>query len=237
VRNNVALLLPDYKLNPYDANLMYPESFKQIIGSEPNNIKDYLKSLLRLYKVILSALSDKRLLTEIFGEEDLGFVEKRLKELRDNAEKYIYVTIYSMLRRLVIGKRRLSYEIQLRPLGEARDLSWFAGEVEELLEKVGVLTTWSWLDVYNQLRHMEEIWDHSDRSVKKPVKVRDLWYQLLNSESVHPHITSFSDFENALRDAYENNEIAFRYGSQLIWLRHHIVWMKQSSTIGVDAGD
>jgi len=67
---------------------------------------------------------------------------------------------------------------------------------------------------------MEEIWDHSDRSVKKPVKVRDLWYQLLNSESVHPHITSFSDFENALRDAYENNEIAFRYGSQLIWLRH-----------------
>jgi len=108
----------------------------------------------------------------------------------------------------------------IETLGEARDLSWFAGEVEELLEKVGVLTTWSWLDVYNQLRHMEEIWDHSDRSVKKPVKVRDLWYQLLNSESVHPHITSFSDFENALRDAYENNEIAFRYGSQLIWLRH-----------------
>ena len=221
LRNNIVLLKPNYSLNPRELGLTLTENFKGIIGSEPPTLREFLKSLLKLYRVITQALSNKDLLRSEFGEENYRLVEDSLKRMKGDAEKLIVLGIYSALTTAVLGKQRLVYTINLRPVEEeVKDLSNLAKLVEETLEKRGVLTTWTWLDVYNQLSDWKEIWSEVDRSIKKPISVASLWDQLLTSEKVKPHLTSFNDFKEALKSAYETNEIAFKSGETIVWLKH-----------------
>jgi hypothetical protein len=221
LKNNIVLLKPDYSLNPRELGLTLTENFKGIIGSEPPTLREFLKSLLKLYRVITQALSNKDLLRSEFGEENYRLVEDSLKRMKGDAEKLIVLGIYSALTTAILGKQRLVYTINLRPVEEeVKDLSNLAKHVEETLEKRGVLTSWTWLDVYNQLSDWKEIWSEVDRSIKKPISVASLWDQLLTSEKVKPHLTSFNDFKEALKSAYETNEIAFKSGETIVWLKH-----------------
>ncbi|MCI4462010.1 MAG: hypothetical protein JHC12_03495, partial [Thermogladius sp.] len=221
LRNNIVLLKPNYSLNPRELGLTLTDNFKGIIGSEPPTLREFLKSLLKLYRVITQVLSNKDLLRSEFGEENYRLVEDSLKRMKGDAEKLIVLGIYSALTTAVLGKQRLVYTINLRPVEEeVKDLSNLAKLVEETLEKRGVLTSWTWLDVYNQLSDWKEIWSEVDRSIKKPISVASLWDQLLTSEKVKPHLTSFNDFKEALKSAYENNEIAFKSGETIVWLKH-----------------
>jgi hypothetical protein len=222
IRNNIVLLLPDYKANPRELGLFYPENLKRITGSEAQSLLEYLKSLLRLYKVVSELYSNKELLRMEFGEEYLEFIVSRLKKIKEDTEKQIVTAIYASLKTAVVGKQRITYSVELKPIGEEeiRDLSSLAKLVEETLEKRGVLTSWSWQDLYNQLKHMSELWDPLDRSIKKPIRVGELWEQILISNAVKPHLTGFNEFREMLKAAYLNNDVAFKYGDHLLWLDH-----------------
>jgi hypothetical protein len=221
VRNNVILLKPDYSDNPLDRGLVYPESFKRVIGSEPTTMKEHLKSLLKFLKVINEVLASKEYLREEFGEEYLDFILDTLKKMKNDAEKQIVTTLFSSIRKVVLGLQKVTYEVDLRPTEEeVKDLSSLTKLLEEFLEKRGVLTSWTWTDIYNQLSKWSEVWDSIDRSLKKFIRVGDLWEQLLGSTSVKPHLTGYEDFKGVLKSAYNNNLIAFRYADRIIWLRH-----------------
>jgi len=221
VRNNVVLLKPDYSGNPVERGLVYPESFKRVIGSEPTMMRDHLKSLLKLLKVVNEVLANKEYLRDEFGEEHLDFILDSLRKMKNDAEKQIVTALFSSIRKVVLGLQKITYEVDLMPSEEeVKDLSSLAKLLEELLEKRGVLTSWTWIDIYNQLSKWGEVWDSVDRSIKKPIRVGDIWEQLLGSTSVKPHLTGYKDFEEAVKDAYNNNLIAFRHADRIIWLRH-----------------
>jgi hypothetical protein len=222
IRNNIVLLLPDYKASPNELGLFYPENLKRITGSEAQSLLEYLKSLLRLYKVVSELYNNKELLRTEFGDENLELVVSRLKKIKEDAEKQIVAAIYASLKTVIIGRQRVGYGVELRPMGEEeiKDLSSLAKLVEETLEKRGVLTSWTWQDLYNQLKHMSELWDPLDRSIKKPIRVGELWEQILTSNAVKPHLTGFNDFKEMLKAAYLNNDVAFKYGDHILWLDH-----------------
>lgn len=221
IRNNVLLLKPDYGSDPREVGLAFTEIFRRIVGSEPSTIRDYIKALLKLYKVVNEIYNKRELLKDEFGEEHLDYIYSFLKNRREEVEKQIVTAIYSSLKTIVLGLQRLRYNIDLRPPEEEpKDLSNLARLIEEVLEKRGILTSWTWNDLYNQLRHMEVIWDHLDRSIKKPVKIKDLWDQLLFSDAVKPHLTGFDDFIDMLKTAYENNYVAFKYQEHILWLKN-----------------
>jgi hypothetical protein len=222
IRNNVVLLLPDYAVNPRELGLTYSESFKRITGSEPQTLLEYLKNLLRLYKVVNEVYTGKELLRSEFGDEFLEFIVSRLKKIKEDAEKQVVTALYFSLKMVVMGRQRVRYSVELKPMEEEeiRDLSSLARLLEDILEKRGVLTSWSWQDLYNQLKHMSELWDPLDRSIKKPIRVGELWGQILTSNAVKPHLTSFSDFREILKSAYSNNDVAFEYGDYILWLDH-----------------
>ncbi len=221
VRNNVVLLKPDYSDNPIERGLVYPESFKHVIGSEPTTMRDYLRSLLKLMKVVNEVLANREYLRDEFGEEHLDLILNTLKKMKNDAEKQIVTALFSSIRKVVLGLQKVTYEVDLRPSEEeVKDLSSLTKLLEELLEKRGVLTSWTWIDIYNQLSKWSEIWDSVDRSLKKPIRVGDIWEQLLGSTSVKPHLTGYEDFKEALKSAYNSNLIAFRHADRIIWLRH-----------------
>jgi uncharacterized protein YwgA len=221
-RNNVVLLLPDYNINPRDLGLVYSESLKRITGSEPQTLLEYLKNLLKLYKVVNEIYTSKELLRSEFGDEFFEFIISRLKKIKDDAEKQIVTTIYFSLKTVIMGRQKAKYSIELKPIEEEeiRDLSSLTRLLEDTLEKRGVPTSWTWQDLYNQLKHMNELWDPLDRSIKKPISVKGLWDQILTSNAVKPHLTSYSDFKEMLKNAYLNNDVAFRYGDYTFWLDH-----------------
>lgn len=139
--------------------------------------------------------------------------------MRDDAEKQVATAIFSCLRKVVLGLQRVTYEVDLRPSEEeVKDLSSLARLLEEFLERRGVLTSWTWVDIYNQLKEWD-VWD-LDTSPKRPIRVGDIWDQLLSSPSVRPHVTGYEDFMEALKKAYNENLIAFRYSDRILWLRH-----------------
>jgi len=219
VRNNIVLLKPDYSENPIERGLIYPESFRSIVGSEPTTMRDYLKSLLKLLKVVSDVLASREDLRREFGDEHLDFVLDTLKRIKSDAEKQVVVALFSCIRRAVLGLQRVTYEVDLRPSEEeVKDLSNLAKLLEDFLERRGVITSWTWVDIYNQLRDWD-VWD-IDTSPRRPIRVGDLWEQLLGSRSVKPHLTGFEDFKEALRRAYSENLIAFKYSDRVIWLRH-----------------
>jgi hypothetical protein len=219
VRNNVVLLKPDYGENPLERGLVYSESIKRVVGSEPTTMRDYIRSLLKFLKVVNDLLTKTEYLREAFGEEYLTAVVDRLKRLRDDAEKQVATAIFSCLRKVVLGLQRVTYEVDLRPSDEeVKDLSSLARLLEEFLERRGVLTSWTWVDIYNQLKEWD-VWD-LDTSPKRPIRVGDIWDQLLSSPSVRPHVTGYEDFMEALKKAYNENLIAFRYSDRILWLRH-----------------
>ena len=222
VRNNVVLLKPDYSDNPVERGLVYPESFKRVIGSEPTTMRDYLRSLLKLMKVVNEVLANKEYLRNEFGEEHLDFILDTLRRMKNDTEKQIVTALFTSIRKVVLGLQKITYEVDLRPSEEeVKDLSSLTKLLEELLEKRGVLTSWTWIDIYNQLSRWSEIWDSVDRSLKKPIRVGDIWEQLLGSTSVKPHLTGYEDFKEALKSAYNSNLIAFRHADRtIIWLRH-----------------
>ncbi|ADG91042.1 DUF499 domain-containing protein [Thermosphaera aggregans] len=220
VRNNIVLLIAEYGESPVDRGLVYTENVKRIVGSEPATLRDYLKSLLRLSKVLDNVLSSSDFLREEFGDEFHGLIQENLRKMRADVERQITAALFSSFRRVVLGTRRTSYTVDLKPVDEeVKDLSTLAKLLEEFLEKRGVATSWTWLGIYNQLSGWGEIWD-SDRSLKKPVKLGDLWEQLLGSSSVKPHLTRYVDFEEAVREAYDGNLIALRHGEKILWLKH-----------------
>ncbi len=219
-RNNIVLLIAEYNENPVERGLVYTESVKRIVGAEPTTLRDYMKSLLKLSKVLDNVLSSSEFLREEFGDEFYGLIQENLKKMRADVEKQITAAIFSSFRKVVLGIKKTSYIVDLKPVDEdVKDLSTLAKLLEEFLEKRGVATSWTWLSIYNQLSGWSEIWD-LDGSLKKPVKLGDLWEQLLGSSGVKPHLTSYVDFEGAVRETYNDNHLAFRHGDKILWLKH-----------------
>ncbi|MGC9012380.1 MAG: DUF499 domain-containing protein [Thermogladius sp.] len=216
-RNNVLFLLPDYKMNPIERGLMYTETIKAIAGKEPNTMRDFLLNLLKVVKAVRDLANNREYLLEVVGEEHLDDTRNKLKRLEEEVVRHVVLAIYTMMRRVVMGTRRQGYEVDLRPPEEVSDLSNMVRLLEGALEKRGVITKWEWSDVYNQLSGLRKLWD-SDMSLKEPIKVGELWHQLLKADVVVPHITGFSDFLDALKTAYENCMIAFRYKGEVLWI-------------------
>ncbi|AFK51621.1 hypothetical protein TCELL_1198 [Thermogladius calderae 1633] len=216
-RNNVLFLLPDYNMDPMDWGLMYTETIKAIAGREPDTMRDFLLNLLKVVKAVRDLANNREYLLEVVGEEHLDDTRNKLKRLEEEVVRHVVLAIYTMMRRVVIGTRRQQYEVELRPTEGVSDLSNIVRLLEGALERRGVITKWEWSDVYNQLSGFKKLWD-SNMSLKEPIKVKDLWDQLLNARDVEPHITGFSDLLDALKTAYENCMIAFRYKGEVLWI-------------------
>ncbi|MEM4908416.1 MAG: DUF499 domain-containing protein [Desulfurococcaceae archaeon] len=219
-RNNVVLLLPELNKDPREFGLYYTDKLRRVIGSEPLTVKDFVKSILKVFKVIEDLKNERDFLKTLVGKEEMDYVYKMLEDIRRETEKYIFITIYTILKKAIVGLQRIKYEVDLRPLeDEVKDLSVLSRYLEESLEKRGVLTKLEWSDIVSQLKEWSDVWD-IDYSVKKPIRVSDLWNQLLNSISIRPHLLSFKDFEKVLETAYVNNLIAFKYNDKIFWLKH-----------------
>ncbi|MEM3913567.1 MAG: DUF499 domain-containing protein [Desulfurococcaceae archaeon] len=219
-RNNVVLLLPDLNAPPEELGLHYTERFRRILGNEPPRVKDYLKSLLKLLKAVDDLKNEREYIRELAGEENVNYLLEVLDKTKQELERHIFVSIYSSLRRAVIGLQRRQYEVDLRPFEEdVKDLSVLSRLLEESLEKRGVVTEWSWSSITSQLREWSNVWD-LDYSPRRPVRVGEIWNQLLYSPGIEPHLTSFEEFEKALEEAYLSNVIAFKHDDLVIWLKH-----------------
>ncbi|MEM0325840.1 MAG: DUF499 domain-containing protein [Desulfurococcaceae archaeon] len=220
VRNNIVLLLPDFGVSPEQLGLHYTERIRRVIGSEPGNMKDYIKSLLKLLRAVESVKEEREFLRELAGEENLNYVQSVLENIKSEVEKHLVISIYSVLRKAVAGRQKKVYDVDLRPYGdESEDLSILCRRLEEYLEKRGVITEWDWSDIVEELRDWSDVWD-LDKSPKKFIKVGEIWTQLLESQNVKPHLTGFKDFEKALRIAYLGRKIAFKYNGEILWLNH-----------------
>ncbi|MEM0378959.1 MAG: DUF499 domain-containing protein [Thermosphaera sp.] len=219
-RNNVVLLLPEYSAVPSSLGLFYTEKYRRIIGPEPSNTRDYIKNLLKLLKVVSEMRSEKEYLERVVGREYLDHVLNTLRTMQDELEKQLATSLFTVLKKVVAGSRKSVFNVDLRPVGEEGvDLSSLVRLLEGVLERRGVPLSWTWSGIYDQLKDWEALWD-VDYSLKKPIRIGDMWSQLLYSSKVKPHLTSFADFKEALKDAYSNNLLAFKYGSTILWLKH-----------------
>lgn len=218
-KNNVVLLVPDYSLNPLEHGLYYTERIRRVLGSEPPTMSEFIRSVAKLLSVISELRLEKEYLKASLGEEYLERVLKTLESIESELEKLLVSAVYSSLKRAYLGVRKTELKVDLRPIGEEdADLSNMARLLEEVLARIGVISKWDWTTVYSQLKNWD-VWD-VDMSPKRPVKVGDIWSQLLYSPAVKPHLTSFDDFIEALKSAYNSNLVAFRIDGQVVWLKH-----------------
>ncbi|MET1159503.1 MAG: DUF499 domain-containing protein [Thermoprotei archaeon] len=217
-RNNIALLLPNYDDDPRKYGVMLPEIITSITGPLPSSFRDALVSLLKLLSAIRRLRTERDYLAKIVGEDMVSHVMKRLKEIEEKAESQFTNILLTMMNTIILGKRKREERIDLRPTHEGVDLSKIASAVEDYLERIGVRTSWTWQDLYLATSEWTELWD-IDQSLKKPIKIRDLWRQLIESPGVEPHITGFNDLVEAIREGYESGRVAFKYGAEIIWLK------------------
>ncbi|MEM4436956.1 MAG: DUF499 domain-containing protein, partial [Thermosphaera sp.] len=219
-RNNVILLLPDYSAEPRSLGLFYTEKYRRILGDEPPKAREYIRSLLKLLKAVSELRSEKEYLEKVVGREYLDHVLSTLRTMQEELEKQLANSIFAVLKKALIGLEKMPIAVDLRPMGEeGADLSSLVRLLEDVLERRGISLSWTWSRICDQLKDWEALWD-VDYSLKKPIRVGDMWSQLLYSSKVKPHLTSFADFKEALKDAYYINVLAFKHGSTILWLKH-----------------
>lgn len=219
-RNNIALLVPEYSADPRSLGLFVSENVRKIMGDPDPTMLGYIKQLLRVLAAIQNIRSNQEYLRQIAGETLLPVVYRKLKDIWEEASRQFNNAVLSSFRKVYIGKTFEEVPVDLRPVhgGDIEyDLSRLASALENYLHRRGYRMEWSWSTLYIDTRDWREIWA-KEMYIKKPIKIRDFWIQLLDSPGIKPHITTREDFLVAIREGYEEGCLAFKYTGRIIWL-------------------